>query len=309
VPLPVPEADIVAALSAQAAASIGDLAVAPWAQRAAAATRLLEGIHAGWWSRHLADAAAYDLDLAKLNELAEWEGEYAQVSSTIRGGVTYLTPPKFFGGNAAQLREDFVLSVSLNHAMPKKDDYIDELIHLQAAATCLESHRDYFQQPYAYKFFFSARAKLLAAYADGRGHEHVEMDWRQRNTEYALYLERYPTISSKCSTSAAPHDVLEEEVFVMALNAIVHRIVMGLLRPRATLLAGRATWELLPHADPEDMSLQVRPNQGPICPVTLDSVPLLPDGPPCTVVRSNFLRTVYGPNSDAELAAVGMLLA
>ena len=97
--------------------------------------------------------------------------------------------------------------------------------------------------------------------------------------------------------------------FVVALNQLSHRIVFGLLRPRAVLLAGKGTWSLVPNGHRVDVSQRLRNEQAYKCLCYIDRVELTPGARPSTVCRCNFLRTVYGPNSDTELEKLGRLLA
>lgn len=309
-PMPMGEAElaIIQRRAEAIDASIRDLKRAQWPDRAEAAARHLEDVHAAWWKWHLRDPTAYQRDIDRLNDLARWRGPYAQASSTVRAGRRYLTPPKFFGGDPRDLAEGFVLSVALNHAMPQSDTYIAELQDLQEQAVCLEAHRDYFRKPYSYERFFSKRALVLAAYARASGAVDVEpADWRTVNQRYSLYVERYPTLSANCGEAEVAHEVLEREVFTIALNALAHRVVLRLLQPKVILLAGLATWQLVPESDPRDISRAVRPSQKPVCPATIDEVAL--EAGTVKVLRCYFLRTVYGPNSDDELVRLGRLLA
>lgn len=307
-PMTEPEQALVARRRARVEALVQELHAAPWQERAAAAGAQLDAIHGDWWARHLEAPGGYATDLRQLNEAAAWSGPFASLSTLERAGRTYLTPPKFFGGNASGLDPDFVLSIALNHATPTTDDYLDELAAFQSQPTALIAHRDYFEQPYVYGRFFKPRARLLSAYAEARGHG-VPADWRQVNARYSLYLERYPTLSPKCRPAVAPHALLESRSFVMGLNSLAHRVVLALLRPRAVLLAGRDTHALLPTAAPRAVGPRIRPSQAPVCPATLDEVVLAPGLPPCRVLRTNFIRSQLAPNSTEELEAAGRLLA
>jgi hypothetical protein len=235
-------------------------------------------------------------DLLKLNQLADWRGCYAAVSHVVDGG-SFMMPPKFFGGNPDRLHQDFVLAISLNHKA-LKDSKSAELLDYQKRDTCLKAHQHYFRQEYVYSSFFKPRASVLRAYAATRGLG-VPADWRFVNEQYSLYLEGYPTFSEKFK---APRAQLENEVFVMALNRLAHEVVLGLLRPRAVLLAGRGTWSLLPESSNPIAA-------SPKCLGTLDSIKLNPGVDPVAVLRCNFLRTVHGPNTTSDLEELGRLLA
>lgn len=160
-----------------------------------------------------------------------------------------------------------MLAISLNHAAPDMDGYSVQLSDFQTRDSCLKANCDYFRQKYVYGPFFKPRATMLGAYAEAKGLE-VPKDWCVTNEQYSLYLERYPTTSQKCKQSNAPHSRLEAEVFVMALNRLAHKVVLGLLRPRAVLLAGKATWPLLRSSNPVDVSQRIRREQKIKCPVT-----------------------------------------
>ncbi len=95
----------------------------------------------------------------------------------------------------------------------------------------------------------------------------------------------------------------------MALNRLAHEVVLGLLRPRVVLLAGKATWSLLPSRKPVDVSRRLRSQQDHRCPGTLDHIELNQGAGPSAVLGCNFLKTVYGPNANDELKALGRLLA
>ncbi len=270
----------------------------PWQARAAQAAVQLTAIHDDWWTRHKADLGAYARDLSTLNELAGWRENYTAVTSVVHRENVLTLPPKFFGGDPALLHQDFVLAISLNHKTPK-DSNSDEVTDFQTRDACLQAHRHYFRQAYVYRRFFAPRATVLSTYAAARKLS-VPEDWRAINEQYSLYLEGYPTFSQNFREPRAPRDRLEDEVFVMALNRLAHKVVLGLLRPRAVLLAGRATWSLLMSSNP----IQVEPK----CLGTLDHVALDPLAAPCAVLRCNFLRTVYGPNTTTELEELGRLL-
>lgn len=307
-PLPPAAQQVVDARRAAIDAAVARYNDAPWPKRAQVVGSQLDAIHGDWWAFHHGNPGFYAQDLARLNQLAGWTGKYAQVTEVVRNGHTYFAPPKFFGGDAVALHEDFVLSISLNHATPETDDYLDELADLQAQDTCLKAHRDYFRQGYVYKPFFAARFKVLKSYSEKRGLE-APADWKAANERFSVYLERYPTLSESCMPATAPHEDLIAKTFVMALNELAHRVVLGLLRPRAVLLAGQATWQLLPEATPIQVGQIIRPNQQRRCRATLDHVALTHGARLTAVLRCNFLRTVFGPNSDQELEQVGRLLA
>ena len=293
------ERRIIEARSAAVAAALAKFGDQPWETRAREAAAQLTAIHDDWWDRHEADHDAYARDLLKLNKLAAWPGPYASVSTVVRG-KPFLTPPKFFGGDPTQLHQDFVLGISLNHTAPNMDGYLAQLLDFQTRDSCLKANRDYFRQAYVYGVFFKPRARVLGAYAAARGLE-VPEDWRVTNERYSLYFELYPTTSQKCQQSSAPLSRLEAEVFVMALNRLAHEVVLGLLRPRAVLLAGKATWSLLRSSKPTYVSAK--------CLGTLDHIELNSAAGPSAVVRCNFLRTVRGPNKNTELEELGRLLA
>lgn len=293
------ERRIIEARSAATVAALAEFRDQPWETRAREAAAQLTAIHDDWWTRHEADRDAYARDLSKLNQLADWSESYAAVSNVVRG-KPFLTPPKFFGGDPACLHQNFVLAISLNHAAPNMDGYSAQLLDFQTRDSCLMANCYYFRQAYVYGKFFKPRARMLAAYAAARGLE-VPEDWRVTNERYSLYLERYPTTSQRCQRSKAPHSRLEAEVFVMALNRLAHKVVLGLLRPRAVLLAGQATWSLLPSSNPIHVS--------PTCLGTLDHIELNPGAGLSAVIRCNFLRTVRGPNTNTEVEALGRLIA
>src|SRR5262249_55429644 len=146
------------------------------------------------------DAYAYERDLRRLNELAGWSGEAAQVSHLRSAtGEAVLAPPKFFCGDPGALDEMFVAAVSLNHAIPSGDMFDVELRDQQNEEDCFLAHRDYFSREYVYKKFFGARARVLHAYATQIGRSDVPAleDWPALNRRFALYIEAFPTRSRR----------------------------------------------------------------------------------------------------------------
>jgi len=249
------ERTAIASLQGTVAARIAAEGASPWNARRIAAGELLAAVNHAWRTVHARDPAAYERDLGRLNTLAGWpRGDHAQVAAWRSSqGETLLMPPKFFGGDPLALDERFVASISLNHAVLKDDTFCVELRDQQSEIECLSAHREYFARDYAYKRFFVPRALVLHAYASRAGRANVPAleDWRALNRSFGFYIEAFPTRSRKFKTaqpSAAPA-VLAREVFVCGLNAIVHDVVLHLLRPQRVLLAGRSTWDVWP--DPE----------------------------------------------------------
>lgn len=138
--------------------------------------------------------------------------------------------------------------MSLNHAvLPSTNtSFAQELMDQQGAAAALAAHAEYFTRPYAYAKFFRPRAHVLHAYASAIGVRQLPpvANWTAINRRCSLYIEAFPTRSPKFALpplGPAPA-ALQSSVFVCALNAIVHDIVLRLLRPRCVLLAGKASW-------------------------------------------------------------------
>jgi hypothetical protein len=286
-----------------------------WVQRRVLAYELLRAVTRAWWRVYEQAPASYAADLTRLNVLAGWSGEYKQLPfwnpSDGSGGM--LMAPKFFGGNPSVLAEPFVASMSLNHAAgsPESQSFQNELADQQSASSAVAAHSEYFLRPYAYERFFSARARVLSGYVEAlQRHQASKVPhWREINGEWSLYIEAFPTWSRKFrppATGVCARD-LQSSVFVCALNSLVHKVVLNLLQPRAVLLAGRATWGVWPDpalsSEGHDVSATVRP-VGRSCRVYVfcgaSSL-----GHLTRVVRSNFLRTVFGPNSNDELDRLG----
>lgn len=294
---------------------IAGLTGAPWNQRRIVAHQILGQINAAWWHVHELDPTAYDRDLQILNARAGWNGEYAQIGEwRSTAERTLLMPPKFFGGDPLTLEQDFIASMSLNHAvLPKKNTmFAVELLEQQDAASTFIAHRQYFLRSYAYARFFRPRGLVLHAFARAQDCRNIppESNWRELNLRYAFYIELYPTRSKKFrppTHSLMYHD-LGQTSFVMALNMMVHDVVLRVLRPRTVLLAGKKTWDAWP--DPElsqpraNVGQRVR-RKGRPCPVYVTSKPSALSAQGVLVARANFLRTVYGPNSNIELRRLG----
>jgi hypothetical protein len=204
--------------------------------------------------------------------------------------------------------------MSLNHATPDDEDFAFELSDQKNARDNIESNRHFFRKGYRKKSpYFQARAPVLHAYAAqirAAGVPAAE-DWRGLNSRFALYLEAFPTRSRKFETPRLKpsRGDLEREVFVCALNSIVHDVVMRLLQPRRILLAGKKSWDAWP--DPglssygQDVGSRVRSTGKHICPVHRNDAPSEVYGTMVRVVRTNFLRIVCGPNSNNELLRLG----
>lgn len=282
-----------------------------WEARRVAASELLAAVNDAWWTVHEQVPSAYERDLDRLNRLAGWTGPHAQVGVWRSSrGETMLMPPKFFGGDPRGLDEMFVASIPLNHAILEEDSFALELSDQQIRGESFAAHRDYFERPYAYKKFFGPRARVLHAYATQAGRRPVPAfeEWRAVNRSFALYLEAFPTRSRKFQQPRAQDPaVLEREVFVCAANAIVHKAVLRLLRPRRVLLAGRATWDAWPDAGLAGHGSRVVLRDGgkAKCPVFRREGTSATYSAQVVIVRTNFLRTIHGPNSDEELTKLG----
>jgi hypothetical protein len=283
-----------------------------WAARRVAASELLAAVNGAWWNVHDQDPSAYERDLRRLNELAGWTGQQAQIAvwrSPL--GETMVMHPKFFGGDPRALDEMFVASVSLNHAILEEETFAVELRDQQTREECFSAHRDYFSRHYGYKKFFGPRGRVLHAYATQTGRRPVPTleDWRALNRNFALYIEAFPTRSRKFQLPprAPSSATLDLEVFVCALNAIAHDVVRRLLRPRRVLLAGRATWAAWrdPGLVGQGTSVVLREGTKGKCPVFRQQAASSIYGAEVVVVRTNFLRSVYGPNSNEELTRLG----
>lgn len=289
------------------------MATAPWNDRRVAATGFLQEINDTWWRVHGIDPTAYQRDLDSLNRLAGWKGDFAQVSMwSSAQGQPFLMPPKFFGGDPMAMDENFVASMSLNHAsLPGVSTAFErELSEQQEAGTAFSAHREYFSREYAYARFFLARAKVLQAFAHSRGLPDIPTGWRELNRRYAFYIELVPTWSRRFrpAARAALSSGLITKSFVMALNKLVHDVTLRVLQPRWVLLAGKQTWGAWPDPGFSQMGRNVgnliRSNGKP-CPVYVLLQRSAASGKNVLVVRTNFFRTVYGPNSDLELQALG----
>lgn len=282
----------------------------PWVERRKVANELIAAANDTWWSVHSTDAGAYQRDLDLLNSLAGWNDEYKQVAFwKPSGGGSVLMPPKFFGGNPLELDEIFVASMSLNHAVAKPDykPFAQELAEQQNSKSAFVAHSEYFQRDYAYAKFFESRGDVLYAYAQQRGAKSLPQpaDWHTLNQRFAFYIEAFPTRSH---TFAKPTTRdFGKEVFVCAINSIVHDIVLRLLRPSRVLLAGQATWDAWPDqglaTHGQDVRTLVRKDG--TCKVFRFSGQSSVHGGQTTIVRTNFLRIVRGPNSNEELERLG----
>jgi hypothetical protein len=315
--LPKVEADAVGRRTAEIDKVIAECRSHPWHRRTRAVLAGLENLHHAWWDVHDANADAYERDLARLNKLAVWKNyppkkpgdrpkEYAQVTHVERENKRFLAPPKFFGGDPTRLAERFVLAISLNHATPRNSaGYVTELRAWQQRDTCFASHRDYFVSGHVHGTFFAPRAVLLRSYLRVAGERDVPDDDRHLNQRYSLYLESYPTHSPNSGASRLPNTVLEQEVFVMALNELARRLVLELLRPTAVLIAGHDAKLLLPPRAPVP-AFTVLPGRD----VTVDELTTGHEVVPCRIVRCGPLKSQFGtgPKTDGEIAKVGELL-
>jgi hypothetical protein len=308
------EAQEVAALRADIGSLMHAELRSPWSARQAVASQLLARANEAWWRVHRSDPSAYERDLNRLNALTDWHGPHQQLAYwSPRGGTPVLMPPKFFGGDPLALHECFVASMSLNHAVlpPTSKPFAEELAEQQNDADAFTAHSSYFSKPYAYAKFFQPRGEVLHAYANNIGVQPVESrkSWRALNRQFSFYIEAFPTRSVRFARPplAPARTELESTVFVCAINSVVHDIVLRLLRPTRVLLAGQTSWEMWPDsgadARGEDVGLLVRSNGK--CRVFRNRAISAIHGGSMTVVRSNFLRTVYGPNSTAELRLLG----
>lgn len=291
-------------------------AFCPWSVRQATASQLLARANEAWWRVHRSDPSAYQRDLDHLNDLTGWRGQYAQVALWMPCGPRsspVLMPPKFFGGNPLALHEYFVASMSLNHAIlrPTSAPCAQELAEQQCEADAFTAHSSYFLRPYAYARFFRPRGEVLSAYANKIGVPAVASptNWPTLNQRLSFYIETFPTRSVRFAPPPLKptHAMLNSNVFVCAINSMVHDIVLRLLRPTRILLAGRASWQAWP--DPgvaaygQDVGVRVRGNGK--CPVFHYRAASAVHGELTTIVRTNFLRTVSGPNSTVELRLLG----
>lgn len=286
-----------------------------WIRRRDTAAQLLERINGAWWCVYAQNPDGYSSDLDRLNRAAGWDGEHSQTGEWhCAAGRDFLMPPKFFGGDPRSLDENFVASMSLNHAVLPSGNaaFKDELTEQQSAEAAFDAHCNYFSRSYAYAPFFRARAQVLRAFAQARKLPDIppQADWQELNRRYAFYLELFPTRSRRFRPLPLGWDYheLRTASFVMALNAAVHDVVLRVLRPGSVLLAGKNTWTAWPDDDlaprGSDVGRLVRASARP-CPVYMTYAWSALSTRHVRVVRTNFLRTVYGPNSDAELRKLG----
>lgn len=293
-----------------------------WDERRKVAHDLLSKANAVWWRIHTANPLAYEKDLQLLNEIAGWTNNEQRQVSVWRTDAAQqmLMPPKFFGGNPLVLEECFVALMSLNHKELGRGNkmFLSEMADIQFRDNAFDAYKAYFDKKYAYSKFFMPRGRILHEYAKLLQQRNLpviaEVGWRELNTRFAFYIEALPTRSpksGKCPDFETRRE-LNRRVFVCAINAIVHEIVAQLLRPSCVLLSGKATWDLWPDAGladyGRDVGLEVRPN-GKACPVFMNSANSTVHGEQTLIVRCNFLRTVYGPNSRAELRQLGRIMA
>lgn len=305
------EAQVAAELAESVSVATLELGAAPWPRRQARALEVLKAIHLAWWKNHLAHPARYQQDLDDLNELAGWTDKARQVSTFGADGQTFFLPPKFFGGDPLALGEHFVLSISLNHAIPAHPGFAAELAAQGAPQSAFDGHLRYFKSNYAHAPFFSPRGTVLASYARTLGHAGVPTDWRGVNERYALYIEAFPTRSRR-SVLPTNHEATFERIFLMALNTLARRAIIGILKPRVVLLAGQATWNLfdrLGSALGRDAAAEIRPVLKDSLQVYVDTVNVGTPGQPIRVVRTNFFPNRFGPNSTEEWNRLGTLLA
>lgn len=309
------EMDALDELNANVARQIQRTAAKSWADRVAVATDLLEATNRSWWSIHSRDSQAYERDLERLNHMTGWTGPHRLIARwQKKDGAPVLMPPKFFGGNPRALHEDFVASMSLNHAVlaTTSDAFSKELNDQQSQEGAFRAHLNYFLREYAYAKFFLPRAVVLHSYATKLGIRDIPApsNWPEVNHRLAFYIEAFPTHSTKFAQPVhelTSHDLISN-VFVCALNSIVHNVILHLLRPKRVLLAGKSTWQAWPavglHGVGTDVSASVR-RVGKTCPIYFLRAPSAESSSPTTIVRCNFLRTVYGPNSSNELERLG----
>jgi len=272
-----------------------------WLERRELARTLLAQVVDAWFSADLASPGDYPREIAAINQRAGWKAsELLQRYEFDKANRTRL-PPKFFGGGS-ELEEEFVLSISLNHKLPPATASARSLHLFTQESSEFDRARmadacwSYFDRSYAYSKFFVPRAHVLRAYAVTSGNFEMRKldpahDFREINARFALYLELYPTWSPSFG------DCVPLDSFVLRLNDLVRRIVREVLQPRVLLLAGRASWMC------SDAPQGERVNFG-----TGKFADVVQHGG-LGVVRTNFLRTVHGPNSNAELAALGNLMA
>lgn len=287
----------------------------PWRTRRATAAQLLEQINAAWWFVHKQRPAGYSSDLDRLNRAAGWSGEFAQTAEwRSADGQNLLMPPKFFGGDPLSLDENFVASMSLNHAILPSGNpgFKVELREQQSADATFNAHCNYFSRSYAYAPFFRARGQVLRAFAQARELADLpsQTDWPELNRRYAFYIELFPTRSRRFRpvSMASMYHGLTTTSFVMALNTAVHDVVLRVLRPASVLLAGKNTWTAWPDENLAPLGTDVRRlvrSRGCPCPVYMTTRWSVLSRKHVRVVRTNFLRTVFGPNSDAELQRLG----
>ncbi len=268
-----------------------------------AAGALLEELVEAWFAEHASNSSDYPSELDALNKHFGWTGAHSQLASWTdrRTHWTHVLCPKFFGGDIANVDPDYVLAISLNHAVLDSPAFAAETVHQQTLRGALDSFTKYFKQPYAYPRFFRARAKVLRAYAAALGKAcSASATWQDVNSRWAVYIERLPTRSKKCALipTRLPSS------FLIELNDLAHEIIFTLAPPRAILLAGRSTWSLI--SVPDWTAHHVRAKPSPACPVGAGHHTGVRNS---RVVRCNFLRTINGPNSDAELDKLGALLA
>lgn len=238
---------------------------------------------------------AYDLELSQHEHALGLAGEYR---------FTRTIPPKFFTGDPEALRDGrYLLVLSLNHKFvrpPWPPLVASEIAALRGSpeqrfAVC----SGYLHQRTIYSFFANFKPVV-----DGMGFDPNNL------FDHVFFLDVLPFFSVR-SAAHSERELSRLSGTLFELNRAAIEAVVTSVRPAAIHLNGRTAFSALGLWGQGSPSWSRRyldhPTRAGACWLEHATVELC--GQKLPAFRSNFLRTVYGPNSTEQRFELGQCIA
>jgi|SRR5712671_973436 len=234
---------------------------------------------------------AYAAELTEHNAVLGLSGDFA-FRSEVR--------PKFFTGNPDSLKpSSYLLVLSLNHKYKPGPGTNEELAALNVGpADHFMSCVNYFETDEPYVFY-----KRFKPVLEGMGFRPARLGMR------VFFMDALPFFSSE-SRSLTPADLRKVGGPFAELNREAVRAVVTEVQPAALFINGKTAFSALETWGGGSVAWRDRvlanTTQVGTCKVEVSQVSLF--GMSVRAVRSNFLRSVHGPNSNAQCQELGELL-
>ena len=208
--------------------------------------------------------------------------------------------PKFFTGNPdALLPGGYLLALSLNHKYAPGPGISGELDALNAGpAEHYVSCVNYFKRYRPYRFYTN-----FAPVLRGMGLKAPELG------KHVFFMDALPFFSAR-SRPLTPADLRRMGGGLVELNREAIRAVVTEAPPAALFVNGRTAYSALEawSDGPVKWRSHVLAGRTSVGPCTVEVAQVSLFGVTARAVRSNFLRSVYGPNSNEQCLELGELL-